>query len=222
MVYAIEPSKPIGWAPLFPLPELVHLPGAHLPLHIFEPRYRVMVTDALAGEKLIAMAMIERGHEAEHMGAPPIEPWVGLGRILSHEALPDGRSNILLEGVARARVLEENRSRPYRLARIELQPDDLTGLTKEREAAIREALARAAHGVPPTFVQERMKLEMALKFELLDVGQLIDIVTDCMSFNADQKLRILRETRVVERGMAAIAMLREVGSGEHKLKFSRN
>src|SRR5580658_9803631 len=102
MVSLPERKSSLGWAPLFPLPGLVHLPGAHLPLHIFEPRYRLMVKDALEGARLIAMATILPGFEPEHDGSPPIEPWVGVGRIVGHQQLPDGRSNILLEGIARA------------------------------------------------------------------------------------------------------------------------
>jgi len=94
--------------PLFPLPGVVLFPRAVLPLHIFEDRYRAMTADALASDKIIAMALLKPGWEKSYYGRPTIEPVVCVGRILSHEKLPDGKYNFLLQGVQRARVIREN------------------------------------------------------------------------------------------------------------------
>ncbi len=96
--------------PVFPLAGAILFPGTQLPLHIFEPRYREMVRDALAGDRLIAM--IQPRDSAE----PPSLFEVGcIGRIDGHEALEDGRSNIVLEGVSRFRLVREAKvSTPYR------------------------------------------------------------------------------------------------------------
>lgn len=104
--------------PLFPLPGVVLLPGALLPLHIFEPRYRVMVAEALAGEGTIGMAMIRAGSELAGP-TPEIHPVGGAGRIVESEELPDGRYNIVLEGQFRYRVLAESPPAPYRVAEVE-------------------------------------------------------------------------------------------------------
>ena len=93
--------------PLFPLPSVVLFPRAVLPLHIFEDRYRAMTADALEGDRLIAMALLKPGWEKSYYGRPAIEPVVCVGRIVSHEKLPDGKYNFLLEGVARARIVHE-------------------------------------------------------------------------------------------------------------------
>ncbi|HEU5251542.1 MAG TPA: LON peptidase substrate-binding domain-containing protein [Thermoanaerobaculia bacterium] len=107
--------------PLFPLPEVVLLPGTQLPLHIFEPRYRAMVADALAGDQTIGMAMMKPGWE--HAGATPaILPVGGAGRIVDSEELADGRYNIVLEGEFRYRVLSEAPPDPYRIANVEEVP----------------------------------------------------------------------------------------------------
>src|SRR4051812_17609204 len=95
--------------PLFPLPNVVLLPRAVLPLHVFEERYKVMTADALRGERLVAMALLKAGWERDYYQAPGIEPVVCVGRILSHERLPDGRYNFLLQGVMRARIAREVR-----------------------------------------------------------------------------------------------------------------
>ena len=106
--------------PLFPLPGVVLFPRAVLPLHIFEDRYRAMTRDALVGQRVIAMALLRPGWEKSYYGRPVIEPVVCAGRILSHEHLPDGKYNFLLQGVARCRIVEElKRDESYRSARLE-------------------------------------------------------------------------------------------------------
>ncbi|MGB7156884.1 MAG: LON peptidase substrate-binding domain-containing protein [Tepidisphaeraceae bacterium] len=106
--------------PLFPLPNVVLFPRAVLPLHIFEERYKAMTADALAGDRVIAMALLRPGWEKCYYGAPPIEPVVCAGKILTHERLPDGKYNFLLQGIARGRVVGEDKSRLYRVGQLEL------------------------------------------------------------------------------------------------------
>jgi Lon protease-like protein len=104
--------------PLFPLPEVVLLPGTLLPLHIFEPRYSAMVADALEADRTIGMAMLKPGAEASGE-APAIHRIGTAGEIVESEVLADGRYNILLEARFRFRVLEERAPDPYRVARVE-------------------------------------------------------------------------------------------------------
>jgi ATP-dependent Lon protease len=104
--------------PLFPLPGVVLLPGTLLPLHIFEPRYRAMVADALEGDRTIGMAMLKPGR-SEAGVLPEIHAVGGAGEIVESEELPDGRYNIILEGRFRYRVLQEALADPYRTARVE-------------------------------------------------------------------------------------------------------
>src|SRR5689334_9282717 len=111
-----------GRAPLFPLPNVVLFPHVAVPLHIFEPRYRQMTADALAGERLIAMALLQE--EETELAQPAIDPMVGLGRIIAHERLDDGRYILVLRGIARARVIrEESLDLPYRVGQLELCTD---------------------------------------------------------------------------------------------------
>ncbi len=91
-----------GWAPLFPLPNVVHFPHLLLPLHIFEPRYRQMVGDSLSGSRMIAMALLKPGF-ATTEGSPPIHDTVCLGRITAEQNAPDGRYYLVAAGaLARA------------------------------------------------------------------------------------------------------------------------
>ncbi|MGD9692710.1 MAG: LON peptidase substrate-binding domain-containing protein [Phycisphaerales bacterium] len=98
-------SKPM---PIFPLDGVVLFPHAVVPLHIFEPRYRQMVSDALDESGQIAMAVFEGDRwREEYHARPPVKACVCVGHIAQHERLSDGRYNILLQGVCRARILEE-------------------------------------------------------------------------------------------------------------------
>ena len=125
--------------PLFPLPGVVLLPGTLLPLHIFEPRYKAMIADALEGDRLIGMAMLRPGWEQRNEPLP-IYPVGGAGEIVESEDLEDGRYNILLEGRFRYRVLGEDRPSPYRLARIEEIPAGPFAVRSERDRALQTAV----------------------------------------------------------------------------------
>jgi Lon protease-like protein len=110
--------------PIFPLREVVLFPHAAIPLHIFEDRYREMIADALDASGQIAMAVFEGERWAEeYHGRPPVRPAVCVGQILQHESLPDGRFNVILQGVCRARIEEEipdeDSDTLYRTARLE-------------------------------------------------------------------------------------------------------
>jgi hypothetical protein len=104
---------------IFPLTGAVLYPGLQLPLHIFEPRYRALVSDALVRDRRIAMIQPQQSAE----GAPLF----GLGcvgKIEDVEALEDGRYNIVLEGVARFRMIRELEvGTPYRQIEAELLAD---------------------------------------------------------------------------------------------------
>ncbi|MBI1853745.1 MAG: LON peptidase substrate-binding domain-containing protein [Planctomycetes bacterium] len=110
-----------GRVPLFPLPNVVLFPGSSLPLRVFEPRYRRMLRDALAAERLIGMALLRPGWEANYLGRPPIFDVVSIGRVESSQRLATGSFNIVLAGLFAGRVVSEARENelPYRVARVE-------------------------------------------------------------------------------------------------------
>jgi Lon protease-like protein len=113
--------------PLFPLPNIVLFPSVFLPLHVFEPRYREMVADALASDRLIGMALLRPGWESDYEGRPPVYPIACSGVITHVERLPDGRYNMMLRGLERVRIVEEDASRTYRQAIVEPLPDPPIG-----------------------------------------------------------------------------------------------
>ncbi len=108
--------------PVFALPNVVFFPKTYLPLHIFEPRYRQMVADAAAGGQCIGIALLKEGWEANYYGNPPIFQLGCVGRLVGVQSLPDGRSNILLQGLERFEVRQEFHEKSYREAAIVLKP----------------------------------------------------------------------------------------------------
>src|SRR3954469_13950258 len=131
--------------PVFPLPQTVLFPGALLPLHIFEPRYRVMVKDVLATNKTLAIALIRETGERDANRHPLIEPVAGVGIIIDHAELGDGRYNILLRGRARVRLEELPFVPPYRRARATLmQPTTGEAAPRDVAALLASAAAFAA------------------------------------------------------------------------------
>lgn len=143
--------------PLFPLPNVVLFPNVFLPLHIFEPRYREMVADSLESDRMIGMVLLKPGWEHDYEGRPPVYP-VGCSGVVTHvERLDDGRYNVVLRGVDRFRVINEDQERSYRRGIIEplveraMLPEDRTALRRQRsrlEALLAPAIDRTVGPSP--------------------------------------------------------------------------
>lgn len=115
-----------AFIPLFPLPGICLLPGELLPLYVFESRYRQMIQDAMAGDRLIAMAPFLPGWEEEYFGNPEVHGIFGVGKIVAHRPCADGTSHVVLRGVARVRLQEVVQARPYRLVRVVDLPEKVS------------------------------------------------------------------------------------------------
>jgi len=109
---------------VFPLRRTILLPRAVLPLNVFEPRYRAMVTDATTRGQCIGMALLKDGWEQDYDGNPPVFEVGCVGRIVSMQHLPDGRYNILLQGLRRYEIREQFYDKPYREARVTLKEEE--------------------------------------------------------------------------------------------------
>jgi len=122
-----------GLVPLFPLPDNCLLPGELQAFHIFEPRYRKLLADALEGEGLIGMPRFLSNWSRGEFAHPAVRPVFGVGRIVSHEALQGGTSDIVLQGIARVRLVDVLRESPYRLARVAELPEHLSDPERLRQ-----------------------------------------------------------------------------------------
>ena len=178
-----------GEARLFPLPGLVFFPHAVQPLHIFEPRYRQLAADALAGDRLVAPVLLRPGWEEDYDDAPAVHPVACLGRIAVDQLLPDGRYNLVLRGLARVRLIEElDAGRRYRVARVEVlrdEPaDDVDELMTLRTAVSDLILPRVTEG------PVRDQLHGLFKSEL-PLGHLCDVLGFALPLPPEAKQGLL-------------------------------
>jgi Lon protease-like protein len=199
-----------GTVRLFPLPNLVLFPQVVQPLHIFEPRYRQMTADALADDRLIAMALLQPGWEANYDGRPGIYPVVCLGRIAAEQRLDDGRFNLLLRGLARVRIVEEVADdRLYRSATVEAVAE-----TAEVGAATEQVLRhRLTQGVRPWFAAQaeaQEQLQRLLDNEL-PLGVLCDVLAFTLPLPAAGKQALLEEVDVAARVRGLLEQLAALG-----------
>jgi Lon protease-like protein len=141
--------------PIFPLPNVVLFPNVLLPLHIFEPRYRMMLDDALKGDRVLGMTLLQPGWEGNYDERPPVYP-VGCAGVITHvETLADGRSNIVLRGISKFRIADEDASRPYRLAAVEAIHEPVSPGQRERLFALRRRLEEVVLAAVPNKGRER-------------------------------------------------------------------
>lgn len=146
--------------PIFPLPELTFFPHTVLPLHVFEARYRAMITDALARERRLAVVHLKPGFESDYAGKPAVHPVAGAGDIVNAERQSTGRYNIVLRGTMRIRILKELPSDTlYRLVHAEQLEDvppagDVKPVVERIHASCRrllEAVGRPANLLDDAF-----------------------------------------------------------------------
>ena len=197
--------------PIFPLPNVVLFPNVFLPLHIFEPRYRTMTKDALRGDRIIGMTLLQPGYEASYEGRPRVYP-IGCAGVITHaEPLADGRYNIVLRGIEKFRIDSEDTSRDYRLAHI-------TPLTEATSEAERRLLS-----------QQRLRLEAVLAAAIERGGaeprfppaigdeDLVNALAQYLDLQPIERQALLECEGVLARGRALIELLemRMLAPGGH-------
>ncbi|MFL5320039.1 MAG: LON peptidase substrate-binding domain-containing protein [Myxococcaceae bacterium] len=193
-----------GRLKVFPLPSAVLFPASVMPLHIFEPRYRELVRDALAGDRIMALGAFSPGWETNYQGRPPLEPLCCAGAIVWHEALEDGRYNILLQGIVRARIVEElPAARLYREVRADLLPDpQFEGPEVE---LLRNAVLELASDLPQQTAQ--VLVQQAVRAE---GGELADLVAAAVVGQVERRKELLELLPVKERLVAVLGDISDV------------
>lgn len=194
-----------GQAPLFPLPNVVLFPQAILPLHIFEPRYRQMTADALAGEQLIAMALTT----GDPGLLPPLYQVVGLGKIIAHQRLDDGRYHLVLRGLSRARIEREIASdRMYRVAELQLL-DDQIDPEFDQQAGIHDLLQQFARSFPSV---EGHPVWQAVAQNRVPLGAVCDLLASALPIAPPLAMKFLADCDVASRFQALMTALEHVAA----------
>jgi Lon protease-like protein len=188
--------------PLFPLPTVVLFPRVFLPLHVFEPRYREMVADALSGDRMIGMALLRGGWEDDYEGRPPVYA-IGCSGLITHcDRLPDGRYNIVLRGLDRFRIVAEDHSRAYRRARTIALPEAAPG--DDDRDTLRTLRDRIEALVSPS--SSGGSLEIGGTTSLAD-EDLVNALAQYLDLEPIEKQALLEQAGVVDRARALLELL---------------
>lgn len=186
-----------GKARLFPLPNLVLFPHVLQPLHVFEPRYRELLEESLATDRLIAMAVLAPGWESDYEGRPPVFPMACLGRVSTHCRVKGGSYNVLLMGVKRVKLVRELAPRKgFREAQVALC-EDFYPAGKAQQAQ-QEELRRALVRVLPLLPEAREQIGQLLAADV-PLAMLADMISYMLDIDLDAKQELLCELNVQRR-----------------------
>lgn len=179
--------------PIFPLPNIVFFPQTRLPLHVFEPRYRQMVKDALDSDQRIGIVLLRPGWEADYFGTPAVFDVLTLGTIEQAVPLDDGRYNIIVRGDMRVRVLGEVSRVPYRTARVVRQPEVPRAM--EDAYAQREWLADLSR----QYLRYLPDQAAVPELETVNLDALTNALIMSLNLDVEEKQKLLEVDDVIKR-----------------------
>ncbi|HEX6274865.1 MAG TPA: LON peptidase substrate-binding domain-containing protein [Polyangiaceae bacterium] len=183
--------------PIFPLPNAALFPGAALPLHVFEKRYRELVRDAIAGNKALAIARLKPGFEDAYEGRPAVFEVCGAGVIEGYRELDDGRYDILVRGVSRVRIVNEHPPlQKYRLVNAAVLQD--VPAAPELAAAFHERLRALWSSLGPHLPEEIRDFGTFAR-DAEGAGMLSDRLASSLFGDPDVTQRLLEELDPTER-----------------------
>jgi Lon protease-like protein len=184
--------------PIFPLPKVVLLPGEVLPLHIFEPRYRVMMQDALNQHRVIGMVEYDPSSDDSSAPSPPVRNVGCAGYIAEHKELPDGRYLLWLLGLERFKIDEELETDAlYRRVRVTYTPthesaEALAGMHPLR-SELRQMLPQLVE------LDEESRDQLRTQIREVSDSQLIALACQILELPSPRKRQILEADNQVER-----------------------
>src|SRR5436190_16853758 len=194
--------------PLFPLPNVVLFPNVFLPLHIFEPRYRQMVADALDTDRMIGMVLLRPGWDRDYEGNPPVYA-MGCSGVITHvDRQSDGRYNIVLRGTDRFHIIEEERSRRYRRATVLPVPEtpvnamDRDAIRRHRsklEALLAPAVEKSVTRMPAAMSDEDLINALAQYLDLEPLEKQALLEQGCLRSRAESLVELLEMKIMIAR-----------------------
>ena len=183
--------------PIFPLPDLTFFPHTMLPLHIFEARYRAMITDCLSRDRRLAVVGLRPGYEESYEGRPAVYDVMGVGRVVQWERMATGRFNLLLQGECRARIDRELPADTlYRM--VAATPLDDIGVDAPGGEALASRVRSRAARILTTVGRSGVELQATLD-ALTDPGRLCDLVASTLIPGSSTRQALLEELHVERR-----------------------
>lgn len=197
--------------PLFPLGDIVLLPGVLLPLHVFEPRYRKMVRDVLDGHRSMGVVQVVDGPAVDEHGHPPIANVAGVGTVVDCVELSNGRYNIMLRGRMRVELHELPFVSPYRRAACRVRETTDDALQPHALPALLAAVT--------AFVSALQKRESRFEFRLPKAASPEAVINHCaqhLLIDGRDRQRILETDSLRDRAERLTEMI-----ALQQLSFSR-
>ena len=185
--------------PIFPLPNVVLLPHTVLPLHIFEPRYKTMFTSVLESSiAQVGVAQLKPGWEGDYYGEPPVYKVIGIGKVKWCEKFEDGRYDLVLEGLSRAKILTEKITDGFRVAEVETMEEYLASEGQEEVEESMRALLPVFRKVI-TSLPETMEGMQPASWSKPHAGVVADVLAKVFMENAYERQSILSELNIQRR-----------------------
>ncbi|NOY43730.1 MAG: LON peptidase substrate-binding domain-containing protein [Planctomycetes bacterium] len=203
-----------GKVRLFPLPDLVMFPHVMQPLHVFEPRYRDLLNEALDSDGLIAMSVLSPGWENGYEGCPAVFPHACLGKVVTHERTDDGQYNVLLLGLRRVQIDSElPPEKSFRQANVTLLDDCYETENTPERLDLQTALIQQFEEALPGGQNSSPNLSELLSSDV-SLGVLTDLVSFALPLEFQLKCKLLGESDIDVR---AIMLLDALESGSQPI-----
>jgi Lon protease-like protein len=209
-----------GVARVFPLPNLVVFPHVMQPLHIFEPRYRALLEEAVEDDHLIAMGLLAPGWEQQSEGRPTLRTTACLCRVATYQRTDKGTYNVLLLGVRRLKLVRELPPKKlFRVVESELLDDSVPGdaspdEVNEIQQRLLAGFKRSLPKLPDAFEQ----LDKLLGSQIT-LGMLADIVAYTINLDLERKVQLLGECDVLRRAELLLEVIEGRPAGGLRRSF---
>lgn len=219
---SFSPESFSGRVRLFPLPNLVVFPHVMQPLHIFEPRYRAMLEEALADDGLIGMVLLAPGWETDYEGRPPLREVGCLCRVATYHKTDEGSYNVLVLGLRRIKIEKElPPDKLFRVAQVQLCEDGYDDEPSEDRADLQHRLLDSFKRVLPRIPEAYEQLDELLGSQV-PLGMLTDIVAYTLDIDLEFKERLLAEINVNRRAEWLLDHLERMRKAVFPPEFSLN
>lgn len=198
--------------PIFPLPDVTLFPGTYLPLHIFEPRYRLMIEYCSESDDELAVSSYLPKNEQKNPNLHDIYLKFGWGKIIQKEYLPDGRSNIVLEGMGICELIEYQSTEPFRIGKVKLIDRIKANPNQENFQELLDEIILLTKRIivyenaPPFF--------MEILRDIYKFPNPIDFICSLIHYDINTRQKLLEEIDEIRRAEMLRDLLRKINLSE--------
>ncbi|MDX1965153.1 MAG: LON peptidase substrate-binding domain-containing protein [Pirellulales bacterium] len=203
-----------GITRVFPLPNLVLFPHVMQPMHIFEPRYKALLQEALAGDGLLTLGVLAPGWEGDYEGRPPLLEYGCLCRVMNYHLTDKNTYNVLLVGVRRLQLITElPPEKLYREFQATILEDEYPLASEGHRDALQAQLLDVFQRALPKLADGPEQLREVLG-QRISLGTLCDIISYTLDMPPENKVGLLAETVVDRRAERLLEHFQRILAGQ--------